>query len=317
MNNPVITTHQLYRRFGSTVAVNDLSLSIERGEVFGLLGHNGAGKTTTIRLMNGVLTPTGGTVSILGMSPETDGVAVRRKTGVLTETPSLYEQLTARANLTIFANLYDVPVNEVAHRVDAALDMLELSDRADEKAGGYSKGMKQRLALARTLLHQPEILFYDEPTAALDPVATRSIHNLVTHLSRDEGRTVILCTHNLVEAQKLCHRVAVMQQGRLLALGTPVELSHQMTVALRLDIEIAPEQHAAALAVLRAQAGLTVTECAENGACILTVSGAHRDRIPEMIAALVSARVPIYRVQPFEPSLEDVYFALTGQEVAQ
>jgi ABC-2 type transport system ATP-binding protein len=171
--------------------------------------------------MNGVLSPSGGSVRVLGLSPETDGPAVRRRTGVLTETPSLYEQLSARDNLAIFADLYDVPPDQVARRVDAALEMFELSDRAREKVGGYSKGMKQRLALARALLHQPDILFLDEPTAGLDPVAARAVHELIVRLSREEGRTVFLCTHNLTEAQRLCQRVAVMEHGRLAAVGTP------------------------------------------------------------------------------------------------
>src|SRR5215208_1674699 len=204
MSAPVIQISSLSRRFGEKNAVDHLTLAVQAGEIFGFLGHNGAGKTTTVRLLNGVLEPTFGQACVLGLDPQTDGPAVRAQTGVLTETPSLDERLTARENLSFYADLYSVPRLEVAQRVNSLLTEFELADRADEKVGGYSKGMKQRLALARALLHRPKVLFLDEPTAALDPVAARHLHSLVENLARHEGCTVFLCTHNLMEAQKLC-----------------------------------------------------------------------------------------------------------------
>ena len=304
---PIISTHNLTRRFGDTTAVDNLTLAVEAGEIFGFLGHNGAGKTTTVRLLNGLLAPSAGSVQVLGMEPVAQGAELRRHTGVLTETPSLDERLTGRENLTIFADLYGVAVAQVAQRVDALLTVFELADRGDEKVGGYSKGMKQRLALARALLHAPDLLFLDEPSAGLDPVATRRLHELILRLSRTEGRTVFLCTHNLAEAQRLCHRVAVLEKGRIIALGTPAELARQVGGAQKLEISVGEAHVAPALARVNAQPGLAATAL-ETGT--LTVSGVEPEAVPDLVAALVAEGMPIYRVSPQDVTLEDVYFAL-------
>jgi ABC-2 type transport system ATP-binding protein len=189
------------------------------------------------------------------------------------------------------------------------LEVFELADRADEKVAGYSKGMKQRLALARALLHKPDLLFLDEPTAGLDPVAIRRVHEMIARLSHEEQRTVFLCTHNLAEAQKLCDRVAVLEHGRLVAIGTPAELAQTLGRSQRLELEIAPEGMQAALDVLDSIPGIT-NPIQENG--VITLVGAERETIPDLVAALVAAGVRIYRVAAQEPSLEDVYFALHG-----
>jgi len=305
----VIEVHDLSRRFGEVLALDQLKLRISAGEVFGFLGHNGAGKTTTVRLLNGILAPSGGSARVLGLDPWREGPTLRRQTGVLTETPSLDERLTGRENLEIYADLYGVPPALVSSRVEALLEWAELGNRADEKVQGYSKGMKQRLALARALLHEPPLLFLDEPTAGLDPVAARRVHDLIRHLSHDERRTVVMCTHNLAEAQKLCDRVAVLEQGRLVALGSPKELASRLDQSQRLEIEIAPRSQAAALEVLRAAGDVQETSRGEGK---LTVVGVERQAIPDLVAALVAAGVPIYRLAPQESSLEDVYFALHG-----
>lgn len=309
MADPIITTQELTRHFGETVAVEGLTLDVYPGEIFGFLGHNGAGKTTTVRLLNGVLTPSSGTARVLDLAPATEGPSLRRHTGVLTETPSLDERLTGRENLTIFADLYGVPESRVEARVDELLAFFQLSGRAEEKVAGYSKGMKQRLALARALLHEPQILFLDEPTSGLDPVATRQVHELVRRLSREEARTVFLCTHNLDEAQQLCDRVGVMEQGRLIAVGTPVELAQRMASSLNLELEVAPESRESALAVVR-RATLTAAY-GENGT--IQVSGAGREAIPDLLADLIEADVRVYRVAPQTLSLTDAYFALHEQ----
>lgn len=304
---PVIKSHNLTRRFGETLAVDALTLEVRRGEVFGFLGHNGAGKTTTVRLLNGVLAPSGGESVVLGMNPATDGPTLRQRTGVLTETPSLDERLTARENLTIYADLYGVPVGDVQRRVGELLQDFGLADRADEKAGGYSKGMKQRLALARALLHRPELLFLDEPTAGLDPVASRQVLDLIQHQSRSEGHTVFLCTHNLAEAQRVCDRVAVMEHGRMVVIGAPGELGRQIGLPVRFEIEVAPDMASAAQTILRERMGLK--QVSAEGS-VISAAGADRDDIPDMLAALVAAGVRVYRVMPQEASLEDVYFAV-------
>ena len=308
MADPIIATQGLTRRFDDTLAVDALSLEVSPGEVFGFLGHNGAGKTTTVRLLNGVLSPSAGQARVLGLDPVADGPALRRQTGVLTETPSLDERLTARLNLSLYADLYGVPKAEVKARVEALLAAFDLAERADDKVGEYSKGMKQRLALARTVVHEPILLFLDEPTAALDPVAARQVHEMILRTAR-EGRTVFINTHNLVEAQRLCVRVAVMEHGRLVAIGTPHELARRLVRNLSVAFELAPGSTAQALQALRAAPGVASAD-QRNGAVI--VSGAEREAIPDIIATLVQAGVRIYQVTAQEPTLEDVYFALHG-----
>jgi ABC-2 type transport system ATP-binding protein len=308
--NPVIVTHGLTRRFGDAVGVDNLSLEVQAGEVFGFLGHNGAGKTTTVRLLNGVLAPSQGTAQVLGLSPVDDGPALRRRTGVLTETPSLDERLSGRENLSIYCDLFGVPKPQVSGRVDELLVTFELANRTDQKVGGYSRGMKQRLALARALLHRPELLFLDEPTSGLDPVVSHQVQELITRLSGREGGTVFLCTHNLVEAQKLCDRVAVLGHGRLLVLGTPADLARHMVHGMRLEIEVAPPDTPAALRVLSAYSDLSASPAGDG---MLVMQGVEREVVPALVAALVGAQMRVYRVALQEPTLEDVYLALYGQ----
>lgn len=311
---PIIATQGLTRRFGAATAVDGLTLEVFPGEVFGFLGHNGAGKTTTVRLLNGILTPSAGQARVLGLDPMADGPALRRQTGVLTENPSLDERLSARTNLSLYADLYGVPRAEVTARVQELLAAFDLLDRGDDKVGGYSKGMKQRLALARCLLHRPALLFSDEPTAALDPVASRQVHELILHSAR-AGHTVFINTHNLVEAQRVCDRVGVMEQGRLVAVGAPHDLARQLMRALDVEIEVAAEDMVTAERTLVARPGLS---CAAQRRGVLLVSGAERAAIPDLLAALVAAEVRIYQVTPQEPTLEDVYFALhRNREVSQ
>src|SRR5689334_12399134 len=311
MSAPVIQISSLSRRFGEKNAVDHLTLDVQPGEIFGFLGHNGAGKTTTVRLLNGVLEPTSGQACVLGLDPQTEGPAVRAQTGVLTETPSLDERLTGRDNLSIYADLYNVPRTDLPKRVNSLLTEFELADRADEKVGGYSKGMKQRLALARALLHRPEVLFLDEPTAALDPVATRHVHILVENLARREGCTIFLCTHNLVEAQKLCDRVAVMEHGRLVALGTPSDLTRQYVKRLDVDLEVDPLQLELALQTIREFPQLVISPPKREKE-LLTMTLAGQESIPELLSILVQEGLRVYRLAPQEANLEEVYFALNG-----
>jgi ABC-2 type transport system ATP-binding protein len=311
MSSPVIQISSLTRRFGETNAVDQLTLDVQAGEIFGFLGHNGAGKTTTVRLLNGVLESTSGEAKVLGLDPQTQGPALRARTGVLTETPSLDERLTARDNLSFYADLYNVPRADVSARVNFLLTEFELADRGDEKVGGYSKGMKHRLALARALLHKPEVLFLDEPTSGLDPVAARHVNSLVENLARREGCTVFLCTHNLVEAQKLCDRVAVMEHGHLVALGTPAELTRQYVKRLDVDLEVDPAQTELVLPILQGLPQLVIgPPKRERDVLTLTLSG--RKAIPELLNILVQKGLQVYRLAPQEANLEEVYFALHG-----
>jgi ABC-2 type transport system ATP-binding protein len=306
----VIEAENLSRHFGSLKAVDGLTFNVEAGEVFGMLGPNGAGKTTTVRLVNGLLAPTSGTVRALGLDPVKQGDAVRAQTGVLTETPSLYERLSARDNLLLFGNLYGVPKDKLNARVDSMLADFGLAGRAKDKAGGYSKGMKQRLAIARALLHEPQILFLDEPTAGLDPEAARHVTDLIEQLSSERGRTVLLCTHNLTEAQRLCDRVAVMSQGRALALGSLEQLSHELWRSTWVDVELKTAPADSLLANLRGAAG--VKEVALDN-LTLAVQVEAEDAIPNTVAQIASLGGEIMRVNPREHSLEEIYFELQKQ----
>jgi ABC-2 type transport system ATP-binding protein len=309
MTAPVIETGELTRRFGDLTAVDNLSLAIAPGAIFGMLGHNGAGKTTTVRLLNGVLSPNSGSARVLGMDPTVDGPAIRQRTGVLTENPALDDRLTGRTNLTLYAQIFGVPRSELDARVDALLARFELTDRADDKVGGYSKGMRQRLALARTLIHEPEVIFLDEPTAGLDPAVTREVHELILRLSREEQRTIFLCTHNLVEAQRLCTEVAVLARGRLLALGSPRSLGRQYALRQRVTLQAPPEQAARLMAVAEQ---MTDAEASadESAPGRVLVQGIEEAAIPDLVRRLVAHEVDIQAVIPAEPTLEDVYFAL-------
>lgn len=306
---PVIEVEALSRSFGSIQAVNELTLQVYEGEVFGLLGPNGAGKTTTVRLLNGVLTPSGGRARVLGLDPVRDGKRLRQRTGVLTETPSLYERLTARENLTILGALYGIPQPDLARRVTWTLEEFGLAERADDRVGGFSKGMKQRLALARALLHEPPLLFLDEPTAGLDPEAARQVTELIGRLSRQEGRTVLLCTHNLNEAQRLCDRVAVMDRGRLLALGTLEELSRTLWPGLQVEVGVRTPLTGMAINALRSIPGVKDV-CYEALQLLVNVTG--EEVISAVVETLVREQAQILRVVPRQPSLEEVYFAIRG-----
>ena len=314
----VITTEGLTRSFGDNVAVDRLTISIRAGEVFGFLGHNGAGKTTTVRMLNGVIAPTGGSARIFGLDPQTDGARIRARTGVLTETPALDNRLTARATLEYFSDVYGVPRSLRRQRVAELLERFELTKRANDKVGGFSKGMRQRLAIARTLVNDPDIIFLDEPTSGLDPVATREVHRLIERLSH-RGRTVFLCTHNLAEAERLCDRVAVLARGRVLATGTTRELAAELNRGHRISVEVDTDATERALALFTALPQVSSAAvvgdraAARNGGTLLLLNGVARPDVPPVIAAAAAAGLNVYRVEPVDSSLEDVYFALQGQ----
>ena len=318
VESAAIVATGLSRRFGRVTAVDGLSFSVRRGEIVGLLGHNGAGKTTTIRLLNGLFAPHAGSASVLGMDASTDGARIRARTGVLTETSSLDERLTARQNLSFYARLFGLDGRRARERVEEMLERFQLRDRANDRASDLSRGMKQRLALARALLHDPEILFLDEPTAALDPIASRDVHELVRGTAGAAGsedtagrpsRTVVISTHNLVEAQRLCDRVLILRGGRLVAEGTPRDLVRRLGSRASVEFEVEPADRERAIAVvLRAGYAATARDHDE----LFEVEGLARDQIPALVRRLAADEISLFRIDPAEPSLEDVYFALYG-----
>lgn len=223
-NERVIVTEKLTRAFGENLAVNQLSFSVDRGEVFGLLGPNGAGKTTTVRMLAALLSPTSGEAWVAGCQVGRQDQEIRQKIGLLPEAPGLYDALTAEQNLAFYGEMYGV--EDIDRRIKRYLELLGLWHRRYEPVGTFSKGMRQKLAIARALLHEPEVLFLDEPTSGLDPQASRLVREFIAEL-KGEGRTIILTTHNLEEADRLCDRVAVIA-GHLLALDAPKELRRKL-----------------------------------------------------------------------------------------
>src|SRR5690242_4379163 len=221
-----VETNHLTRAFGSLVAVDDLTLAIPEGTVFGFLGPNGAGKTTTVRMLSALIASTRGSAVVAGYRLGEHNQAIRQAVGILTETPGLYDRLSAWQNLLFFAEMYDLPAGRARGQVERYLRLLDLWERRDDKVGGFSKGMRQKLAIARALLHEPQIIFLDEPTAGLDPEAARVVRDFIKEL-RTEGRTIFLTTHNLPEADELCDLIGVFR-SRLLRLGTPANLRSGM-----------------------------------------------------------------------------------------
>ncbi len=297
----MIETQGLTRRFGPRVAVDGLDLDVARGEVFGFLGPNGAGKTTTIRMLAALIAPTGGSATVAGHRLGEANREIRRRVGVLTETPGLYRRLSARDNLLFFARLY--PVQEPERQVERYLRMFELWDRKDEPAGSFSKGMRQKLAIARALLHEPEILFLDEPTAGLDPEAAKTVRDLIETL-RSKDRTIFLCTHNLDEADRLCDRIGLFRT-RMLAVGDPVALKEEM-YGRRTVVHLASPSPGIEQAL-----DLPFIKKVERLDDRLIVSLGDPDREnPALIRRLVELGADVRFVNELRVSLEDLYLDL-------
>jgi len=305
-----IETEGLTRRFDTGVALDGLDLRIERGEVVALLGPNGAGKTTTVRLLNGVLRPDEGRARVLGLDPTSDGTALRRHTGVLTENAGLDERLTARENLEYTARIRGMPTAEGRRRSGELLERFGLAEKADHLTVGFSTGQRKRVALARALLHDPELLFLDEPTSGLDPAATRDVAALIQSLASEHGRTIVLATHFLAEAGKLADRIAILHRGRLHAFGRPDELAGDLWSGLDVHLDLGGPADATVQAVLTAVPGVEGVLPTASGA---TVHIPGRDAIPAVVAALVANGVDVYAAEPRPPTLEDIYFEIEAR----
>ena len=223
MKETILEARSLVKKYGDLTAVNDVNLAIQQGEIFGLLGPNGAGKTTIISIITGLLEPTNGSITVDGLDLQTDTNAVKAKLGLVPQELALYPTLTTRDNLDFFGSIYGLGGKHLRERVDAMLAMVELTDRADEAVKTYSGGMKRRVNIAAGLLHEPEILFLDEPTVGVDPQSRNAIFEAVEELNR-AGMTVIYTTHYMEEAQRLCQRVAIIDEGQIIALDTPQAL---------------------------------------------------------------------------------------------
>ena len=303
-----IETHELTRMFGERLAVDRLTLAIPTGAVFGFLGPNGAGKTTTVRMLTALISPTSGSALVNGQPLGAGNQAIRRSVGILTETPGLYDRLSARQNLLFFGQLYGLDQARAAVQSERYLRMLGLWERRDDHVGGYSKGMRQKIAIARALMHEPAIVFLDEPTAGLDPEASRMVRDFVKEL-RAEGRTIFLTTHNLPEADELCDLIGVFQ-ARLLRLDTPANLRAGL-FGRGTQVRVAGD---AARWVATAQALPFVhSVTVQDGALAITLDDPNTQN-PPLVRALVAAGASIRYVEPIEHSLEDVYLQLVASE---
>jgi len=298
----MIKTDNLSKKFNTTLAVDNLNLEVSEGEVFGFLGPNGAGKTTTVRMLTSLIGPTTGSAIVNGFQIGKQDTEIRRSVGILTETPGMYDNLSAEFNLEIYANLYEV--KDPKGQVEKYLRMLGLWDRRMDAAGTFSKGMKQKLAIARALLHEPRILFLDEPTAALDPEAAHLVHDFITELQK-EGRTIFLCTHNLDEADRLCDRVGVFK-SHLLVLDTPANLRSQL-FGRRVVFHLARADESIASSI-KLLPFVREAKVIENKLLVsLEDPEIHN---PEIIRTLVGAGADIQFVGELRHSLEDVYLEL-------
>jgi ABC-2 type transport system ATP-binding protein len=298
----MIKTDQLSKRFDASLAVDRLTLEIHPGEVFGLLGPNGAGKTTTVRMLCALIGPSSGSAWVAGYQVGKQDHEIRRRVGILTETPGLYERLSAEYNLGFFAKLCEV--QDAAAQVERYLRLLGLWDRRHEPAGTFSKGMRQKLAIARAMLHEPQVLFLDEPTSGLDPEAAHVVREFIADL-RGEGRTILLCTHNLDEADRLCDRIAILST-RILALDTPAALRRQLygrTVVFHLR-ENRPEF---AEAIGAFQWVDSVSSTANK--LVVTLDDPETNN-PALVRALVEAGAEIQFVGELRRTLEEVYLTL-------
>lgn len=281
-------------------AVSGIDFSLKQGEIFGFLGPNGAGKTTTVKLLTGMLTPSEGECRVLGLNPAETPEKVHDLSGVVTEHAQMYNNMTGKQNLVFYGSVFGTTKAEAEKRAGSLLEQLDLEEAGDLKLSTYSTGMRQRLSLARALIHRPRILFLDEPTSGLDPESAQNVNQLIRKLAEDKKITIFLCTHQLRYAQEICTRYGLMDQGKLLATGTLGELRQRIDSDTILEICAAhmPE-------------GLGFQKAEE----MLYENRIHRDsEIPVLVRQIVTGGGDIYSVKVRKPSLEDIYFSLTARE---
>ncbi len=305
-----IECHRLGRQFDTLVAVADLDLAIPAGAIFGFLGPNGAGKTTTVRMLCALIAPSSGSARVAGYDVQSQAAHVRATVGILTETPGLYDSLTALENLIFFGRLYGLTADRAAERAAHYLRLFELWERRNDPVGGFSKGMRQKLAIARALLHDPTIVFLDEPTAGLDPAAARAVRHVIKTL-RADGRTIFLTTHNLAEADELCDLIGVFRT-RLISLDTPTNLRARLFGQSARIVLAGP---AAPLVPLVQQLPFVSEVVAEERALLVRLTDPERNN-PTLVRALVATGADICYLEPFTPSLEAVYLELLHDESA-
>ncbi|MCC7162678.1 MAG: ABC transporter ATP-binding protein [Anaerolineae bacterium] len=304
----MIETHHLSKTFDKFTAVEDLDLAVQSGEIFAFLGPNGAGKTTTMRMLACLIGPTTGEATVAGFRVGRDDDEIRARIGILTETPGLYEKLNAVQNLDFFGRLHGLDATTRNRQITRYLDILGLGDRRKEPVGNFSKGMKQKLSIARAVLHEPQVVFFDEPTSALDPESAKVVRDFIAEL-KSEGRTIFLCTHNLDEADRLADRVGVFKR-RLIQVDTPENL--RRTLYGQRVLFRARELTDAQIGAL--QALPFAHDVTRNGNSISIALDDPEGMTPQVVNALVAAGAAILEVRQERASLEAVYLDLVGKE---
>lgn len=284
---------------GGKQALRQISLSLEQGEVFGFLGPNGAGKTTTVKLLNGMLAPSQGKIRVLGLDPAKQPEKIHALSGVVTEHAQMYDHMTGMQNLIFYASVFGMPKDQAKAQAESLLGRLDLMEARDRKLAAYSTGMRQRLSLARALIHRPQVLFLDEPTSGLDPESAQRVNRMIRELAQNEGITVFLCTHQLRYAQEICTRYGLIEEGRLLAAGTLDQLRKQAFSGLTLQIRAA-----------RLPIGLPLRK---GHADQYEMDIQSEEEIPALVRRIVEGGGQIYAVSAQYPSLEDIYFVLTAR----
>jgi len=318
----MIEAQSLTRHFGNFTAVSQVSLHVPDGAVLALLGPNGAGKTTTVRMLSGLLAPSEGEATVAGYDIRREAPAIRACVGLVTDVPGLFEQMKLTAYLDFFGNIYGLSAAKRAQRIEELLAFFDLMAERDKKMAGFSKGMKQKVALARALIHEPTILFLDEPTSGLDPLSAKAVRELILSL-KHSSRSIILCTHDLDEAERLADEVAIMRQGRIVASDTPANLRAQATGETHVRVEFA-ESCPLSLEMLGTIDGINtphfVTTHNTSSADPQTMQGQvleyhtaqPRTLNPQVLARLFTAGAKIVSVTCETPTLEDVYVKAQG-----
>lgn len=306
---PALEIRDLCKTFGKFRAIDNLSLTIQQGEVFGLLGPNGSGKTTTINMISGLSVPTSGEVRVMGYDVRRDIRQIRRILGAVPQETALYEELSAWTNLNFHADLFGIPRKEKKERITNVLKLVQLLDRKDSRVGTFSGGMKRRLALGRALLHEPQLIYLDEPTLGVDVQARRAIWDYIIHL-REQGKTVLITTNYLEEAQVLCDRLAIIDHGKLVALDTPQQLK-QLYGAQVVTLEVAGScEQVEQIRALPGVKDVVVTEVSEGHRLnVITEGGNHL--VPQIIN-LASKEGMLRDISVRDPNLDEIFLHLTG-----
>ena len=305
----------LTKRFGSLTAVDGLSFEVGKGEIFGLLGPNGSGKTTTVRLLSCLIAPSEGSASVTGFDIRREPLKVREAVGVLTENPGIYDRLSAVENMEFFAEAYGLRDKaERDSRIRELLEFFDLWDRRGDRVGTFSRGMRQKLAIAKAVVHRPEVLFLDEPSSGLDPKAAKDIRDLMEVMSRQEKHTIVLCTHNLEEAERLCSRVMIIRKGAALATGSVEDLRKKLHGAPELEVSLEEVNDRLIKATAKLE-GVRAVNATVKGTLIYDIDDPEA-RTPDVVRSLVQAGGRIKSVNILRPSLEDAYLELTKEESA-